>query len=172
MEKKQRQSKCCICKESFNKEDLIVKSNKKYCKECLQIKEEESNQYKNDWDLLFKYICNLYDIEVPTGMMFQQLKTFRNEYNYTNIGMYYTLKYYYEILENVVIEDTGLGIIPYYYDRAKKHYNKVYNLEDIVEDFKNEEKLIKVKTKTTNKTLTPKNPLPLNFDWEETNEDN
>lgn len=170
--KKQRKLKCFLCKELFNQNELTVKSNKKYCKECLEIKEEESFKYKNDWDLLFEYICKLYNINKPTGMMFQQMKSYRQDYDYTNIGMYYTLKYYYDVLENNVLEDTGLGIIPYYYDKAKNHYNKAYNLEDIAEDFKFEERSIKIKTKITDKVLPPKIPLPLEFNWEEQNEDN
>lgn len=165
--KQQRKSKCVMCKESFLKEELTIKSQKKYCKNCLQIKEEESIAYKNDWSLLFEYICKLYNIEKPTGMMFLQMKNYRQEYEYTNIGMYYTLKYYYDVLENNVLEDAGLGIIPYYYDKAKKHYNKIFNIEDIVEELEIDEKEIKIKTKTINKISTPKLPLPLDFNWEE-----
>ena len=170
--KKQKQLKCFVCKELFDKDILIVKSGKRYCEVCLKIKEEESLAYKDDWDLLFEYICELYNIKVPTGMMFQQLKTYRNEYGYTNIGMYYTLQYYYNVLDNKVLEDTGLGIIPYYYDKAKKHYNKVYNLQDIVEDFTNGEQSIQVKTQIMSKQLDIKKPLPLQINWEEDNEDN
>ena len=171
-EVKIKKLKCVMCEELFSKDELTVKSQKKYCKTCLIIKEEESLKYKTDWDLLFEYICKLYNIDKPTGMMFVQMKNYRSDYEYTNIGMYYTLKYYYEILDNSVLDDTGLGIIPYYYDRAKNHYNKVYNLEDIIDEFENEEKAIKVKTKITDKIIISKNPLPLDFDWEEQNENN
>lgn len=169
---KQRKLKCTICKEKFLKDELTAKSNKNYCETCLKIKEEESLKYKTDWDLLFEYICKLYNIDKPTGMMFTQMKNYRADYEYTNIGMYYTLLYYYDVLDNAVLEDTGLGIIPYYYDKAKKHYNKVFSLEDMIEDFKGEEKSIKIKTKITDKIVIAKSPLPLKFDWEEQNEDN
>ena len=172
MEKKQKQLKCYMCKELFNKEELTIKNSKKYCSKCLIVKEEESDKYKNDWDLLFQYICKLYNIKVPTGMMFQQLKNYRSEYEYTNIGMYYTLLYYYDVLENKVIDETGLGIIPYYYDKAKNHYNKVFNLEDKADEFANNEQIIKIKTKIMNKQINTKKPLPLQINWEENNEDN
>lgn len=171
-EKSQRKYKCVSCEDFFLKDETIVKSSKRYCNKCLEIKEEESAKYKNDWDLLFEYICKLYNIDKPTGMMFQQMKNFRTEYNYTNIGMYYTLLYYYDVLENEVLDDTGLGIIPYFYDKAKKHYNKIFNLEDMVEDFKNEEKIINIKTKVMEKIIIPKNPLPLDIDWGKQDEDN
>jgi len=172
MEKKQKQLKCYMCKELFNKEELTIKNSKKYCSKCLIVKEEESDKYKNDWDLLFQYICKLYNIKVPTGMMFQQLKNYRNEYEYTNIGMYYTLLYYYDVLENKVIDETGLGIIPYYYDKAKNHYNKIFNLEDKVDEYTNNEQIIKIKTKIMNKQINTKKPLPLRINWEVDNENN
>ena len=171
-DKPPKKLKCTICEESFLKEETIIKSQKRYCKTCLEIKEEESALYKNDWDLLFEYICKLYNIDKPTGMMFQQMKNYRADYEYTNIGMYYTLQYYYKILENEVLEDTGLGIIPYFYDKAKNHYNRMFNLQDIAEEFKGEEKSVQIKTKIADKISINKNPLPLNFDWEEYNEDN
>ena len=171
-EKPPKKLKCTICEEAFLKEETIIKSQKRYCKTCLEIKEEESALYKNDWDLLFEYICKLYNIDKPTGMMFQQMKNYRAGYEYTNIGMYYTLQYYYKILENEVLEDTGLGIIPYFYDKAKNHYNRMFNLQDIAEEFKGEEKSIQIKTKIADKLLIAKTPLPLNFNWEEQNEDN
>ena len=171
-EKPPKKLKCTICEEAFLKEETIIKSQKRYCKTCLEIKEEESALYKNDWDLLFEYICKLYNIDKPTGMMFQQMKNYRADYEYTNIGMYYTLQYYYKILENDVLEDTGLGIIPYFYDKAKNHYNRMFNLQDIAEEFKGEEKSIQIKTKIADKLSIAKTPLPLNFNWEEQNEDN
>jgi hypothetical protein len=169
--KKGRKSKCSMCENLFEKEELTVKGSKKYCANCLRIREEEIKKNKSDWDILFDYICKLYKINKPTGMMFRQLKEFRGEeYNYTNTGMYYTLKYYYEVLENDVLEGTGLGIMPYFYDKARQHYNKVYDLENIVDTFENTEQIIKIKTKISSKDFIQKEPLPLNIDWEEINE--
>lgn len=170
--KVQRKSKCVLCGESFEKEDLTLRSNKKYCKECLEIHNEQVKKNKSSWDLLFEYICEVYKIEKPTGMMFKQMKDYRSEdYSYTDIGMYYTLKYFYEVMEdNKVLEGSGLGIIPYFYEKAKKHYNKIFDLEDIVDNFENIEQVVKIKTKISNKEDDVISPLPLQMDWEETNE--
>ncbi len=122
--------------------------------------------------MLFDYICEIFNIKQPTGFIFKQMKDFRGEgYNYTDIGMYYTLKYYYDILENKVIEGTGIGIIPYYYEKAKAHYKKVFDLEDAVNSFENKEQLVKITTKILEKRVDIKKPLPLQIDWEENNED-
>lgn len=169
--KKPRKLKCSLCKELFEKEELTIKGSKKYCNECLKIEEKKNEKNMTDWDLLFNYICKVYNIKTPTGMMFKQLKDFRgDDYNYTNIGMYYTLKYYCEIIEGNILDGSGLGIIPYYYDRAKAHYNKVYDLEEMVNNFHNTEQNIKIKTKIQNKRTETKMPLPLDIDWEELNE--
>ena len=172
MQKKSRKSKCALCGESFEKEELTLKSGKKYCANCLIIKEEESLKNKSDWDLLFEYICSIYKIKVPTGMMFSQLKQYRQDYNYTNTGMYYTLKYFYEILESKVLEDSGLGIIPYFYDKAKRHYNKVFDIQDMAENFEDKEQTIQIKTKIIDKSIETKKPLPLNINWEGIDENN
>ena len=122
--------------------------------------------------MLISYICDIYNIKIPHGMMLHQIKQYKDNYNYTNIGMYYTLKYFYEVMESKVLEDSGLGIMPYYYDKARKHYEKVFDLEDISENFNESEQFIKIKTKIIPKKIDIKNPLPLEIDWEEVNEDN
>lgn len=169
--KKPKKLKCSLCGELFEKEELIVKSAKRFCVECLKIRTGEAEKNKVEWTLLFEYICKLYKIDKPTGMMFQQMKGYRDDYSYTNIGMYYTLKYYHEILENTVLDGAGLGIIPYYYDKAKVYYNKMFDLQDVVENFENTENVINIKTKLTTKPVTKKEPLSLHIDWEEVNED-
>jgi hypothetical protein len=164
--------KCSICKNSFDSNEITKRSNKNYCKECLKKHEEEVKENRKDSDLLFDYICEIFNIKQPTGLMFKQMKDFRGtEYNYTNIGMYYTLKYYYKILEGKFIDGGGIGIIPYYYEKAKEHYKKVFDLEDIIEDFKSKEQVINIKTKIMNRKQDIKKPLPLQIDWEENNED-
>lgn len=169
-ERKARKSKCCLCGESFEKEELTVRSNKKYCKDCLDIHIQEIKDKRSDWDTLFEYICEKYKIKKPNGMMFQQIKQYKQDYNYTDIGMYYTLKYYYEIMENTVLDGSGLGIIPYFYEKAKRHYNKVFDLEDMFNKFEKSEEVITVKTKIINKQSNMKSPLPLHMNWEEINE--
>lgn len=128
---------CPRCRKKNKKEDTKQIGKRYYCIKCAEIVQQEKQQKKEDWDLLFNYICELYRIEKPTGMMFKQLKEFRSEpYNYTDSGMYGTLKYYYEILENKVIEGTGLGIIPYFYDKAKEHWKVIAEVEDSAEEYK------------------------------------
>jgi hypothetical protein len=168
--KKSKKSKCSMCENLFEKEVLTLKSNKKYCPACLIIREQEIQSNKSEWNLLFDYICELYKLDKPNGMMFQQMKNYRQEYDYTNIGMYYTLLYYYKVLENEVVDGTGLGIIPYFYEKAKYHYSKVFDIEDKTDNFENTERIVTIKTKLLKKDLPKREPLPLKIDWEEVNE--
>lgn len=160
-----RQSKCVGCKKSFDTEELTIRSNKKYCSECLEEHDNKVNNNKQDWDLLFEYICEKYKIDKPNGMMFKQLKDYRTEYQYTNIGMYYTLKYYYDVLENDVLDGSGLGIIPYFYDKAKRHYAKVFDIADIVESYKSTEKQINIKIEKINTKHNIQKPISLEIAW-------
>jgi hypothetical protein len=99
------------------------------------------------------------------------MKEFRGEgYNYTDIGMYYTLKYFIEILDGKILDGTGIGIIPYYYEKAKEHYQKIFSIEDIVEEFENKEQTVHITAKKTSKKIDVKNPLPLQINWEDSNE--
>ena len=132
-----RMVKCPICKGYNNKGETKEYKGRYYCPHCLEAKLLASESRKNDWDRLFEYICSVYNIDKPTGMMFKQLKEYRDEYGYKDSGMYATLRYYYEILENSPLEGSGLGIIPYYYDRAREYYkqcNEVESSLDIYEE--------------------------------------
>ena len=163
-----RQVKCPMCKTMNDKENTEKINNRYYCLKCAEKREKEKNRNIDDWPELFNYICELYNIDVPNGMMFQQIKDFRENYNYTNKGMYLTLKYFYKVLGNDVKEDTGLGIIPYYYDRAKQHYIDILIVKKHLENFEINEQVNTVKVKNINiKELKKQKYISLdNVDWD------
>lgn len=138
-------SKCAMCGNKFLTEELTTRSSKKYCSDCIEIKDQENE----DWSILYEYIKELYNFSTLPILFVTQLNKFRKDENnpLTSIGMYYTLKYYYEILGNQVLEDKGIGIIPYYYDQASKYYSKVFDLEEKAELFQFEDKKQIIKTK-------------------------
>ncbi len=129
--------------------ESVVYKNRHYCESCLELKKEEQEQKdtKNgDWVELYEYIVELYG-HSPTGMMFKQLGEYRKPpYEYTNKGMYLTLKYFYETMGNNVIDGTGLGIIPYVYEDAKKNFIKNMEINTFNEEITIDEnpKLINV----------------------------
>ena len=164
-----RQVKCPMCSNLNDKENTKKIDNKYYCIDCAKKREEEKAKHKNDWEELFEYICELYNIKTLTGMMFKQIKEFRDTYGYTNKGIFLTLKYYYEVLENEVKEDTGLGIVVYYYEKAKQHFIEIRDVKRHVEDFEVNEQIKIVKIKNINiKNYEYKRQLPLDsINWTE-----
>lgn len=171
--------KCPYCKnEVENKEQAIKKGNRYYHPDCYELAEEvkcgycnkntrksesihhgskyyHDNCYKefvknrDDRAELIDYICQLYKIDKPSGMILNQIKEYHNNLNYKYKGMLLTLKYFYETLGNTVREDDGIGIIPYMYDKAMKQYLLVRNATNSVKNLKDElvkEKIVKIKS--------------------------
>lgn len=164
-----KQVKCPSCGKKNNKEETIKIQTRYYCLDCGEKKKKKTELNLDGWDELYKYICNLYDIDKPTGMMFKQIKEFRTEYGYTNKGIYLTLKYYYETLGHEIKENTGLGIVIYYYEQAKQHFIATLEVKRHAEKFEPNEKInmIKIKIKDEKK-YNIKNQLSLNdIIWEE-----
>lgn len=154
----ERKVKCPKCGALNSRDNAIKSGSRYYCKGCL----EDVEDYKD----LISCICKIYNLEAPTMQIVKQIKDYKDKYNFTNSGMLFTLKYYYEILENVVLEDIGIGIIPYYYDRAKYYYNKKFQLEEYIQDFEKNEKVI-YRTPENKKTLHIKKDLDIEIDWSE-----
>lgn len=162
--------KCPKCKKENEKSETMQIGTRYYCLECGEQRQEEIDKHNDGWDELFEYICKLYGIKKPTPMMFKQIKDFRVEpYEFTNKGMYLTLKYYHELLGNSVLEGSGIGIIPYYYEKAKKHYIEVKNIKKHILDFEHEEVNRVVCINNPNKETALKNKqLPFeNISWED-----
>lgn len=167
--KKGRKVKCGICSKLNDKEDCEKVGMKYYCKgECLDKlveKQSEKDQEKEDWAELYHYIIEIYGHK-PTGMMFKQLGDYRKDpYNYTNKGMYLTLKYFYETKEQEAMENTGLGIIPYIYEEAKKNYMKQMEISEYNSEYESFEQIRRVKiNRRKNKSKEKLMDTIINFD--------
>lgn len=129
---KKKTYKCPTCGTMNTEDKSTIYKKRHYCNNdsCLpsQKKIDEDKDVKNsDWVELYEYITEIYG-HPPTGMMYKQLGEYRSPpYNYTNKGMYLTLKYFYDTLGNQVLDGSGLGIIPYVYENAKREY--IINME-------------------------------------------
>lgn len=100
--------------------------NKKYHIKCYkELVNEIYNKKTTQQDSkeeLYKYICSLFNITEITPLIKNQIDKFYTEYEFTYDGMLYTLKYFFDILENDVRKTEGIGIIPYTYKEAKEFY--------------------------------------------------
>ena len=85
-----------------------------------------------------------------------------------------TLRYYYELLDNKVLEGVGLGIVPYYYEKAKQQYLTLINVEDMVEDYEKDiQKTVVINTDIRNRIMNNFKNKNINFDgidWSELDE--
>jgi len=115
--------KCKYCETDVNKEieEFIKHSNKYYHQKCFDILEKE----RQDREVLTQYIMDIYKISFPTGFMLKQIKEYRTERQYTYAGMVYTLRFMYEVEKIPVKEGTGLGLITFYYEKAREYYRKL-----------------------------------------------
>lgn len=141
-----RKVKCPECGTFNDKENAVYHNSRYYCKVCYENKVSELEDYKN----LISYICELYQIETPTGWMVKQIKDFKEKFNYTYRGMRSTLHYFYEIQEgNSVTDSMGIGIVPFVYDEAKKFYIDKKAVRDSVRNcdldlLQNQKRIIKM----------------------------
>ncbi|QHF58049.1 prophage-derived uncharacterized protein [Bacillus subtilis] len=69
--------------------------------------------------------------------MLKQIKEYQEEYGYKLKGIELALKYFYETLDNQPREGDGIGIVPFVYDEAKRHYIRQKAIRKSAEDPKN-----------------------------------
>ncbi|MGU8678977.1 hypothetical protein ACV3Q3_12535 [Clostridium perfringens] len=155
--------KCPKCGTKNEKENTIKHGKSYYCLKCF----EDLEEYKD----LISTICEIYRIKSPTSQMVSQIKDYKDKYNFTNSGIKYTLKFYYEILENSVMNNVGLGIVPYFYDKAKYYYKNRFDLEEKAELFVNQEKIKTFKVSNNNKQEFKRHELNIDIDWSEIDEE-
>lgn len=130
-----RQVKCPYCQNLLNKDESYEYKKRYYHPECFNEWKQESDDRKD----LIAYICELYRLDVPTGMILKQIKEFREEFNYKYKGMELALRYFYETLGNPIQESSGIGIIPYVYEEAKKNYILKMQVAESLKNLKQEE---------------------------------
>lgn len=139
---------CRICKEKFDrtvlKKDIdwvMPSTNFYYHKSCydnwkrnegninLQIDDNEWISYI--YDFLGKIIKVTYDYRKCEN----QRQNFIKKYHYTNKGIFFALKYYYEInKQDWSKAKNGIGIIPYIYQDSAKYWREQINKKaDILE---------------------------------------
>lgn len=141
-------SECIELKRQQNKEQLEEKKSKE--KSGIPISQDD------DYRQLIAYICEKYNIKAPTGQILRQLKAFKEEFHYTHKGMELALRYFFDTEVNSIKEDTGVGIIPYVYDRAKNHYIKKLGVSKSLEEAEEVIKEHKIRNKSIHKERNKK----------------
>jgi len=153
---KEKEYKCSRCGQKVKESERVLLGKKSYHAECLDLHNEEVAKKKeerdnSDWGELYRYICELYG-KPPTGMMYKQIGEYRKPpYNYTDKGIYLTLKYFHETLGNPVLEGSGIGIVAYTYEDAKTNFVKNLDISQHNNELQWEEECNYVKVDSHNR---------------------
>lgn len=100
--------------------DLVKFNGKNYCYHHYPIVLKEHN----DRQKLISYIKQYMRVPYPSGMVLGQIKKFHDNYNYTYEGIIDALELI-KVTPSVVIDNNrGIGIVPWYYDKAQDLKNK------------------------------------------------
>lgn len=160
-----RKVKCPECELDLFRDTqaFITHSKRHYHEECfnkLQIRKQHRSE-------LLDYICELYKIPIPNGLILKQIKEYETEYKYTLKGIQMSLHYFHIINGNPVeIENSkyntakGIGIVPYVYDDAKNYYVKMQMINVSARNTTIQTKAEIVKIKQTKKEK-PKNLIEI-----------
>lgn len=115
---------CHYCKNKFPSEELIqITKTRRSCKGCIQA--------KDDYKQLIDYICKGFGQTAPTGKQLKDIKRFK-ELGYSYKEIQWTI-YYIFCIANKKLEDNNIGLVPYYYEKAKEHF---LTLEKVKENSK------------------------------------
>lgn len=129
--------KCPYCESYLDKDEAISYKKRYYHEECFNTWRLEADHRKE----LIDYILEIYNLEAPTGMMLKQIKDFQEDYNYKLKGIELALRYFHETLDNRPQENGGIGIVPFIYEEAKRHYIKQQKIAESIHDFKQQEEI-------------------------------
>lgn len=122
-----RLPKCPECKNDVEKieGEFIKHSSKTYHINCYQ-QFEIRKQHRSD---LIDYICKLKKIKMPTGFILKQIKEMEEDYGYTLKGIEMTLRYVHDTEKLASMDEAGIGIVQYYYKRAKEYNINLYRIK-------------------------------------------
>lgn len=122
---------CPYCNKEVQKNEVSKKyQNRTYHLSCYQkyceeiYKNKSTNNNSESQNELYNYICQLFKIKELTPFLSFQLQKIFKENNFTYNGVLYSLKYFYEIKNNPVDINYGIGIVPVIYEEAKNFYIK------------------------------------------------
>ena len=154
---------CALCNQEIIGTKYKSKKRKRYHIECfdkLIDNAETKNHMKasgiknNEKNELIKYICQLYNLsEIPYAID-KQIDNFVAQLGYTYTGIQKTLYYFYELSRNNVDNHTStIGIVPYYYEEAKKFFNTVHDSNELNKEFVLDEKTVHVKIRPKDRRI-------------------
>ena len=118
---------CRECHVEIDKEkdDWIMPSkNYYYHRTCYETWKARMPETDDDWvPRIYDFLARDLKVSYNYFMCEQQRKKFGKDYKINNKGIYFTLKYFYEIKGNAWEKGHGgLGIVPYVFEDAKAYW--------------------------------------------------
>lgn len=101
-----------------------------------------------DWIQNYYIRCGWDKNDINWNMITAQIKNMEDKYNYTDLGLLYTMWFMSSIKDIYLLNDCDngsiLNLIPFYYDSAQTYYKRDKELEKIYSeyDFKDEIRVI------------------------------
>lgn len=124
-------AKCLYCEETFdrNKEPFQPVGRRYAHQKCYDLYYTEEDYYKEE---IYKFIKRIFGPNYKYAVIERQRVKFLKE-GLTNKGIYYALKYHFEVKNGSVEKSEGrIGIVPYLYEEALEYYK---NIDDLSKKF-------------------------------------
>lgn len=156
-------AECRICHKPIdkNKTDWIMPSrNYYYHKECYDSWKNAARPEDEDWiPMIYDLLGKEMKVSYNYFLCETQRKKFIKENKFTNKGIYFTLKYFYEIKKNPWDKGHGgIGIVPYTYKESTDYWinqeNKKRGFMDAIEKQimeRSQREVIKIKKSQNNR---------------------
>lgn len=120
---------CRICKAQLDKskDDWIMPSkNYYYHKDCYNNWKNSKKETDAEWtSMIFDFLGKDLKVKYNKFMIDEQIKKYQKEHSFTVKGIYFALKYHYEIKKNKWEEAKGhggIGIVPYVYQDSVNYW--------------------------------------------------
>lgn len=131
--KKMAPVKCLYCDKYFHRElEEYVQVNKtRYAhKACYERHTAEMSQEERDYEILVKFIKQLFSIDSITPKIKKQIEDYHDNKAYTYSGIYKSLVWFYQIKKNSIDRaNGGIGIVPYVYEDARNYYAAMWQAQ-------------------------------------------
>lgn len=127
-----RKSTCKGCGILLEKEEKYTYSSKTYCKNCYDKLQQEKENYNQLLDTIMEYL----EMQVIDGLIYKQIKDYKEQFQYNYTGMTYTLWYCKEILNKKFERKYGIALIKYEYNNAKDYFLKQQQIRNSIMEIK------------------------------------
>jgi hypothetical protein len=143
--------KCFYCSNLIyrEKEEFAQLNSGRYThKDCAN----DNQKAQEDRQKLLAYINELFGDRINFGVVTKQIKNYVDGYGYSYSGIHGTLYYCYVIKKQEINKAEGIGLVPYYYNEARRYWLQV-------DGAKNQQLNIKIDKKIVNITSPKLKPL-------------